>query len=112
MWIYDRQQDKRYREQVARAKAAKRTPPARWLVRYYSATGQLKSGGTYKKKPDAERRQAEIERQLETGTFSDPSAGKAPLAEVAEKWLDAQHHLKRSTRRDYREYLDNYVLPE
>jgi integrase len=111
VWVYDRQNDSAYRAAAAKAKAAGRTPPARWMVRYYDAAQRLKSGGTFAKKPQAEKRKTEIEGQLHAGTFRDPSAGKAPLSEVAEKWLAAQHHLKRSTRRDYRDYLDNYVLP-
>ncbi|WP_344733517.1 tyrosine-type recombinase/integrase, partial [Spinactinospora alkalitolerans] len=110
-WIYDRTKDKAYRDAVARAKKAKRTPPARWQVRYYDPAGKIRSE-TFAKKPKAEKRQTEIEGQLDTGTFRDPAAGKVSVAELAEKWLAAQHHLKRSTRRDYREHLDNYVLPE
>ncbi|WP_160050663.1 tyrosine-type recombinase/integrase [Nocardiopsis sp. FR4] len=110
-WVYDRTKEKSYNEAVKKAKEARRTPPARWMVRYYDPAGRMKSGGTFKKKPDAERRQVELEGQLSSGTFRDPSAGKMTVGEIAEKWLEAQHHLKRSTRRDYREYLDNYVLP-
>ncbi|WP_435112091.1 tyrosine-type recombinase/integrase [Nocardiopsis synnemataformans] len=111
-WVYDRTKEKSYNEAVKAAKEAKRTPPARWMVRYYNPAGQMKSGGTFQKKPDAEKRKTELEGQLNVGTFRDPSEGKATVGELAEKWLKAQHHLKRSTRRDYREYLDNYVLPE
>ncbi|PSK99292.1 site-specific recombinase XerD [Murinocardiopsis flavida] len=111
-WIYDRMKDKAYREAVAKAKSAKRTPPGRWIVRYYDPAGDQKSAGTFKKKPDADRRQVEIEGQLSEGSYRDPAAGKVAFADIAEKWLSSQHHLKRSTRRDYRDYLDNYVLPE
>ena len=110
VWIYDRQNDKRYREAVAKAKTAKRTPPGRWQVRYYDPSGKLRTE-TFAKRPPAEERKTELEGQLHTGTFRDPSAGKVVFGEVAEKWLAAQHHLKRSTRRDYREHLDNYILP-
>ncbi|MDT0331031.1 tyrosine-type recombinase/integrase [Nocardiopsis lambiniae] len=111
-WVYDRTKDKAFNEAVKAAKEAKRTPPARWMVRYYDPAGRLKSGGTFQRKPDAERRKSELEGELNAGSFRDPSEGRATVGELAERWLKAQHHLKRSTRRDYREYLDNYVLPE
>ncbi|WP_051063594.1 hypothetical protein [Nocardiopsis halophila] len=72
-------------EAVKKAKATKRTPPARWMVRYYDPSGRIKSGGTFKKKPDAEKKQTEIENSLHEGSYRNPHAAKVTVAEMAEK---------------------------
>ncbi|WP_052745672.1 tyrosine-type recombinase/integrase [Allosalinactinospora lopnorensis] len=110
-WIYDRQKDKSYRDAVTKAKQAKRTPPGRWLVRYYDPAGKLKSAGTFKKKPDAEQRQTEIENSLNEGSYRDPAAAKITFGEMAEKWLAARTDIRRSTWWKYRNLLDTHVLP-
>ncbi|MBB5996522.1 integrase [Streptomonospora salina] len=111
MWIYDRTRDKTYREAVAKAKAGKRMPPARWQVRYYDPAGRSKSGGTYQKKPDAERRQTELQSSLSAGTYRDPSAAKVTLGVMAEKWLPVRTDIKVSTWWKYRGLLDTHILP-
>ncbi|MDA8369896.1 MAG: tyrosine-type recombinase/integrase [Nocardiopsaceae bacterium] len=111
VWIYDRTRDKNYREAVAAAKAAKRTPPARWQVRYYDPSGKPKSGGTYAKKPDAEKRQTELQASLNTGTYRDPAAAKVTFGVIAEKWLPVRTDIKKSTWWKYRGLLDAHVLP-
>jgi integrase len=110
-WVYDRAKEKAYHEAVKRAKEAKRTPPARWLVRYYDPSGRIKSGGTFKKKPDAEKKQTEIENSLHEGSCRNPQDGKVTVGEMAEKWLSARTDIKRSTWWKYRALLDNHVLP-
>ncbi|GAA1755483.1 tyrosine-type recombinase/integrase [Streptomonospora arabica] len=111
VWIYDRTRDKAYRDAAAKAKAAKRNPPARWWVRYYDPAGRLKSGGTFAKKVDAESRQTDLQNSLSVGTYRDPAAGKVTLGEIAEKWLGARTDIKRSTWWKYRSLLDAHVLP-
>ncbi|RCV49838.1 tyrosine-type recombinase/integrase [Marinitenerispora sediminis] len=110
-WVYDRTNDNAYVEAVKKAKAAKRTPPARWMVRYYDPAGRLKSGGTFKKKPDAEKRQSEIEASLHEGTYRNPQDAKVTLESMAEKWLSARTDIKPSTWWKYRGLLDAHVLP-
>lgn len=63
VWIYDRQNDKRYREAAAKAKAARRTPPGRWQVRYYDPSGRLRTE-TFAKRSLAEQRKTELEGQV------------------------------------------------
>ena len=109
-WVYDRTKDKSYNEAVKKAKAARRTPPARWLVRYYDPSGKLKSAVTYKKKPDAEKRQSDIEASLHEGVYRDPSDGRTTFGEMAEKWLITRTDIKRSTWWKYRGLLDLYLL--
>ncbi|MEU0239713.1 tyrosine-type recombinase/integrase [Nocardiopsis sp. NPDC006198] len=110
-WVYDRTRDKAYVEAVKKAKEAKRTPPARWMVRYYDPSGRTKSAGTFKKKPDAEKKQTEIENSLYEGSYRDPSASKVTLGQMAEKWLSTRTDIKRSTWWKYRGLLDSHVLP-
>jgi integrase len=110
-WVYDRTKETAYNEAVKRAKADKRTPPGRWMVRYYDPSGRIKSGGTFKKKPDAEKKQTEIENSLHEGSYRNPNDGKATFAEQAEKWLTTRTDIKRSTWWKYRGLLDLYLLP-
>ncbi|WP_233515370.1 tyrosine-type recombinase/integrase [Marinitenerispora sediminis] len=109
--MYDRTRDKAYREAVKKAKAAKRTPPGRWIVRYYDPAGQQKSGGVFQQKTKAEKWQLEIESSLFDNTYRDPDDAKAKLRDIAEKWLDARSDLKKTTWWKYRGLLDNHVLP-
>src|SRR5690625_1834491 len=111
VWIYDRTRDTTYREAVAKAKAGKRMPPARWQVRYYDPAGRPKSGGTYQKKPDAERRHTELQSSLSAGTYRDPAAAKVTLGAMAEKWLPVRTDIKVSTWWKYRGLLDTHILP-
>ncbi|MBO2531261.1 MAG: recombinase XerD [Thermobifida sp.] len=108
VWIYDRQNDKRYREAAAKAKAARRTPPGRWQVRYYDPSGRLRTE-TFAKRSLAEQRKTELEGQLHSGIYCDPSAGKVAFGEVAELWLDSRTDLKRSTWWKYRGLLDTHL---
>ncbi|MFE9641850.1 tyrosine-type recombinase/integrase [Nocardiopsis alba] len=110
-WVYDRTKEKAYNEAVERAKKAKRTPPARWIVRYYDPSGKVKSGGSFRKKPDAEKKQTEIENSLHEGTYRNPQEAKVTFGSMAEKWLITRTDIKRSTWWQYRAVLDNHVLP-
>jgi integrase len=110
VWIYDRQNDRVYREAVARAKKDRRKPPGRWQVHWYDPAGVHKTK-TFTKKPEAERYETEIDGQLAGGSYRDPSAGKTCLSVVAERWLAAKSDLEEGSRALYRDHLDNYVLP-
>jgi integrase len=77
---------------------------------YYDRSGRLRSEVTGNK-VKAEERRAELEGSLATGTYVDPASGKASVTEMAEKWLEARHDLRRSTWWKYRGILDNHVLP-
>nr|WP_246422433.1 site-specific integrase [Nocardiopsis mwathae] len=80
------------------------------MVRYYDPAGKLKSAGTYKKKPDAEKRQTEIEASLHEGTYRNPADGKVTFGEIAEKWLASRTDVKPATWWKYRSLLDNHIL--
>ncbi|GAB3718790.1 tyrosine-type recombinase/integrase [Nocardiopsis nanhaiensis] len=110
VWIEDRADHADYRARAAAARKAKRRPPGRWRVRYYDTQGRMRAE-TFQKEPQAQGRRSDLESQLAAGTYRDPKEGRRKLAEVAEAWYSAQHDLKRSTRRGYRDHLDLYVLP-
>lgn len=110
VWIEDRSGQRDYEHAVAKAKAAKRTPPGRFRVRWYDPSGAEKMR-TVGRRSDDEAVKAEIESRLRDGSYRDPSAGRVHLAEVAETWYATQTHLKRLTLHEYRRHLDLYVLP-
>ncbi|WP_329315443.1 tyrosine-type recombinase/integrase [Streptomyces sp. NBC_01262] len=110
VWIEDRASHKEYVEALAKAKAAKRTPPGRWRVRWYDLGGKERSR-TFGKKPDAENHVHLVEAQMRDGSYRDASAGKATLAEVAVKWVATITGLEPTTRDTYEDTLRLHVLP-
>src|SRR5690606_22005707 len=96
VWVYDRIQSKKYRDAVAKAKAAKRKPPNRYLVMYYDKTGKQRSESV-PTRARADLRVAELSSALLTGTYTDPVVAKVKFAEVAEKWLESRTRIKPST---------------
>ncbi|WP_236061898.1 N-terminal phage integrase SAM-like domain-containing protein [Actinacidiphila acididurans] len=110
VWIEDRAGHTAYTQAVAKAKQAGRTLPGRYRVRWYGPDGMPKMK-TVVRKVDAEAERTRIEARLADGSYRDPAAARVKFAEVAESWLTAQVHLKRSTRNRYRGVLDIHVLP-
>ena len=100
-----------YVRAVAEAKSAGRTPPGRYRVRWYDPDGKPKMK-TFARKVDAEAERTRMESRLNDGSYRDPAAARVKFAEVAESWLAAQLHLKRSTRARYRGVLDVHVIPK
>ncbi|WP_435062052.1 tyrosine-type recombinase/integrase [Amycolatopsis thermoflava] len=109
-WVYDRTKKKDYQEALKRAKAKGRQPPSRWLVQYYDRAGKLRSE-VAPNKARAEARRTELEADLNAGTYVDPAASKVTVSDMAEKWLESRHDLKKSTWWKYRGILDNHVIP-
>ncbi|MFJ7077659.1 tyrosine-type recombinase/integrase [Streptomyces sp. NPDC098781] len=96
---------------MAGAKRAGRTPSGRYRVRWYGPDGKPKMK-TFARKGDAEAERTRVESRLSDGSYRDPAAARVKFAEVAESWLAAQLHLKRSTRARYRGVLDVHVIPK
>lgn len=111
VWIEDRIGHAAYVRAVADAKRAGRTPPGRYRVRWYDPDGKPKMK-TFARKVDAEAERTRMESRLNDGSYRDPAAARVKFAEVAESWLAAQLHLKRSTRARYRGVLDVHVIPK
>ncbi|MFD5441526.1 tyrosine-type recombinase/integrase [Streptomyces tendae] len=95
---------------MAEAKQAGRTPPGRYRVRWYGPDGKPKMK-TLARKIDADAERLRMESRLNDGSYRDPAAARVKFAEVADAWLAAQIHLKRSTRNRYRGVLDVHVIP-
>ena len=110
VWIEDRINQADYQEAVARAKKSKRKAPGRYRVRWYDHSNNDRMK-TFEKKVDASNYRTQLETRLGDGSYRDPAAGKALLAEVAEDWFSAQINWARSTRARYRGVLDKHVLP-
>lgn len=108
VWVYDRQKEQKYREAVERAKTDRRTPPARWQVRYYDLAGKLRSE-SLPNKERANARRTELEAALRTGSYVDPASAKVLFENMAEMWLESRHDLRQSTWWKYRGLLDNHV---
>jgi len=115
VWIEDRANHADYQEalaawQAAKREGSKRQAPGRWRVRWYGPDGKGKAK-TFPKLPQAEAEMQAITARLEKGVYRDPKSGKAPVRVVAEEWFTSKRKIGRTTRRDYRDLLDNYVIP-
>ncbi|WP_137120927.1 tyrosine-type recombinase/integrase [Segeticoccus rhizosphaerae] len=82
----------------------------RWLVRYRDPNGKQKAK-TFRSEDDAVVYMAEIITDIRRGDYRDPRAGNTTVGEWARKWLDAQGHLKASTRARYEGLLRVQILP-
>ncbi|MFE9922277.1 tyrosine-type recombinase/integrase [Streptomyces sp. NPDC005774] len=116
VWIEDRAGHADYRKsleswQAAKREGSKRQAPGRWRVRWYGPDGRPKSK-TFGKLPQAEAEKAAITARLDKGSYRDPKSGKAAVKVVAEEWFASKRKIGRTTKRDYRDLLDNYVIPK
>lgn len=116
VWIEDRATHADYQEsmerwQAAKREGSKRQPPSRWRVRWYGPDGKGK-GKSFRKLPQAEAERDAIAARLDKGSYRDPKSGKAAVRVVAEEWFASKRKIGRTTKRDYRDLLDNYVIPK
>ncbi|MBT2488800.1 tyrosine-type recombinase/integrase [Streptomyces sp. ISL-96] len=116
VWIEDRENHADYQQaveswQAAKREGSKRKPPGRWRVRWYGPDGKGKAA-TFQKLPQAEAEMHAITARLDKGSYRDPKSGKAAMKLVAEEWFTSKRKIGRTTRHDYRELLDLYVIPK
>lgn len=116
VWIEDRENHADYREAVekwteAKRAGSKRQVPGRWRVRWYGPDGKSKAK-TFGKLPQAEAEVHAITARLDKGSYRDPKSGKTAARIVAEEWYESKRKIGRTTKRDYRDLLDNYVIPK
>ncbi|MEU9068322.1 site-specific integrase [Streptomyces sp. NPDC048306] len=116
VWIEDRENHADYREAVekwteAKRAGSKRQVPGRWRVRWYGPDGKPKAK-TFGKLPQAEAEVHAITARLDKGSYRDPKSGKTAARIVAEEWYESKRKIGRTTKRDYRDLLDNYVIPK
>ncbi|MBB1251755.1 tyrosine-type recombinase/integrase [Streptomyces sp. OF3] len=115
VWIEDRASHAEYQAameawQAAKREGSKRQPPGRWRVRWYGPDGGGKSK-TFGKLPQAESYRDTVAARLDKGSYRDPKSAKAAVKVVAEEWFTSKRRIGRTTKRDYRDLLDNYVIP-
>jgi integrase len=82
----------------------------RWQARYRDPSNRQRKR-SFARKIDAEHFLANVEADKLRGAYVDPAAGRALLADYADRWMDAQVHLRPSTRDLYVAHLRNHVLP-
>lgn len=82
----------------------------RWLVRYKDDSRQDRRKA-FERKVDAERYAREVERQLDIGTYRDPSASDVPFGDYAASWLDTRYDLRPSTKSLYKGFIENHLQP-
>ncbi len=84
--------------------------PGRWRARHRGPDGKERSR-TFRRRSDAERWLAGVETAKSRGAYVDPSAGRVTTGEWAARWLDAQRHLKPSTRARYDGIVSKHIVP-
>jgi integrase len=99
------------RELVQRDKSGKSRTVVRYKVRYRDAAGRAHSE-TKRRLVDAERRRAEIELELSSGTWRDPRRGRILLSTWVDAWLPTRHDLRPTTRARLESSLKIQVLPK
>lgn len=81
-----------------------------WRVRYRDPAGRQRNK-TFARKVDAERYLTTVEAAKLAGSYVDPALGRLTVGDWAARWLDAQAHLKASTRERYAGILRAHVVP-
>lgn len=88
---------------------------SRWQVRWY----ELDDGGEqkarkkqFKRRTDADEFAAELEDDVRSGRYVDPSMREQLFRDVVPIWLASKARLKGSSLRRYNRELKNYVLPK
>lgn len=83
----------------------------RWRVRYRTPDKKQSMKRGFKTKRDADRWLHALENAKSTGGYLDPMAGKIAFEVIAERWFESKWDRKATTRSNYRQALDKYVLP-
>lgn len=84
----------------------------RWLAGWYEPGGVQQRTKTFAKRTDAEAFVAELEDDIRSGRYIDPTERERTFADAAEAWLGSKNRIKDSSWRRYRRELDNYVIPQ
>lgn len=83
----------------------------RWMVRYRDPDSRQSMKRGFKTRRDAEAWWSKQHVAMGAGAYVRESVGKTTLAQIAEQWFKSQVQLKATTRSNYRQSLDSYVLP-
>jgi hypothetical protein len=98
------------RELQQQDKSARVRTVVRDKIRYRDGAGRAHSE-TKRRLVDAERRRAEIELELSSGTWHDPRRGEVRLSVWAGEWLLTRHDLRPTTHARPATTLSRQVLP-
>lgn len=82
-----------------------------WRAHYRTPAGEQRNK-TFARKIDAERFLTGIENAKLVGTYVDPALARVTVGAWAQRWLDAQTHLKPTTRSRYEGVLRKHVQPK
>jgi hypothetical protein len=82
--------------------------PTGYRVRWRTPDGRSRSK-TLKRKVDADRFLTSVEHSKDAGTYLDPARSKIKVGVWARQWLEAQTHLKPSTRARYSNIVTKHV---
>lgn len=102
------------RNGVAKYTTAKGT---RWMARFYKADGKEGSKSGFLTEASAKAFLRELETSRVQGNFVDPARGRAPIAVVAEEWLEARRAAtaarngKRTTLSRVEGIVEKHILP-
>lgn len=91
-------------------KKTTRRGETRYEVRLRGPDGKERSR-TFHARKEAERYARAQHSSMDTGTWIDPSTGRATLAAWAEEWQRTVVHLRPKTRKCYESNLRNHILP-
>lgn len=80
-----------------------------WVVRWRDEANKQRKKG-FRRKVDADRFRADVEHQLNTGSYIDASAGRATFRAYAEQWLPGQPFRPNTLARK-RSELKNHIYP-
>jgi len=82
----------------------------RWRVRYRDVAGRHHSR-SFERRVDAERLAREVARDLDIGTWVDPSAGQVGFTDYANQWLETTDGLRETTHIGYESIIRNHLGP-
>jgi integrase len=83
---------------------------SRWVAGWYEPDGTQRQK-LFPRRSDAEAFVAELEDDIRSDRYIDPSSRHRTFRKVAEDWLSSKKRLKDSSWFRYRRELDRYVLP-
>lgn len=98
------------RQLVERDRSGRERTVVRYKIRYRDHAGREHSE-TRRRLVDAERRKAELEVQLASGSWRDPRRGDIHLSAWASDWVLTRHDLRASTLARLQMTLSGQVLP-
>jgi integrase len=81
-----------------------------WIARWRDPGGAQRKK-SFARKAEAQRWLDQLQSEMHSGHYVDPSGGKALVAAVAQRWCDNLTHLKPSTLERYRGIVNTHILP-